>query len=458
MKKIIVLSTILSACGSSGSKNEPLISTRPVNTSPIPTPKPSQTTSPEPDLNKRIQHRPAWLSPEWADDTFILSGGEPGNWGIWPEEVPAAEDLYRYFEGVRSKKNWDVTIKHGVKPAKYLELPKTPDGIEWVDATGGQIPGFEKLRPVLSEMTKRCPSLAREDLQAPLQVVWATEKDLFGSGQFFPNDVFIRWEKGRVTLDANTNLRPSIKIRAEYLKVYGDGSTGGWKWPKQTFTEITGGKTYADGGYTFFAIDQTFAHEYGHFLLQAWALNNGRSNLQSQYFAEGWAEFFKAVCWGDLQDNPEWVKSQIDFETRHGELPFAGMEKLYKEANHRFSRSNEYMLDSIGNLITVEAHNGTYEPDVMLQAGLLALESVKGRQLRDYPVISPIDGLLADSPHWTDSESFARPEIFDDVPVVITRSEWLRNFCPAYESLGKSCGHMRKVIEADAEGLERDEW
>jgi hypothetical protein len=33
MKKIIVLSTILSACGSSGSKNEPLISTRPDNKS-----------------------------------------------------------------------------------------------------------------------------------------------------------------------------------------------------------------------------------------------------------------------------------------------------------------------------------------------------------------------------------------------------------------------------------------
>ncbi len=460
MKKILVLSAIISACGSSSSsKNEPTVSNRPIIPTTPPRPAPTTTPLPEPDPNKRIKFIPDARSPEWSDSFFMLSGGEPGNFGILPSEVAAAESLFRFWEGIRNNGVWNETITHGFIPKEYLSnLPKTPNNILWEDATNGKILGFDKVKAVIPELINRCPSLLDAKLQAPLKVIWSTEKETPFAGRFFSNFVVLRWERNRVTYAANGNLFPSLHIRAEFIRDYGNGHWDGWKWPKQTFKEQTGGKSWADGGISVKALDQTFAHEYGHFLIQAWALNNGKSLTQSQYFAEGWAEFFKTLCWGNMHDNPAWIKAQIDFETEYGRVPFSEMEDDYRESNHRFARGSEYDLDSIGDLITWEMHNKQHDPDTMFRAGLLALNAVKGRRIVTYPVVSPLDGLLADSPHWSDGESFARPEISGDSPVVITRAEWLRNFCNAYESLGKSCGHMRKIIEADAEGLERDEY
>lgn len=459
MKKIIALSVIVSACGSSNSGNDskPVYppSDRPINPNPSPTPLPK----PEPLPGQRIKYKPTWLSAEWSDSVYYLThGGEPGNYGILPGEEPIADSMFRYFEGIRAF--WKTSVNHGVVPYEYLQsTPKTPDGIIWTDGTGGKIPGFEKLRPVLGEMTTRCPSLADPTLQAPLEVVWADNDTIRASGQFWNTWFSLTWESDSVRIDANMNAVPKINVRAEYIKDYGNGFVDGYKYPKQTFKEITGGKSWAEGGYTWKSIDQTLAHEYGHFLIQAWAYNHGRSNIQSQWFAEGFAEFVKINCRGFFYDDPSWIQNEIRMNTPwDGGLPFSNMEDIYRKSDHRFSRESEYDLDSLGDLISWESYNNRFEPDIMLKAGILALESMKGRAISSYPVSSPIDGVLTDRSPWANSQDFNRPEIANDVPMILTRSEWLENFCDAYESLGKTCGHMRKVIEADAEGLRRDEW
>lgn len=464
MKSLIYLCLTVSvsfACDSSkgGGSSSPV---SPGPQKPIavkPTPSPGLT----PDPTKRYQYRPAWLSGEWRRDEWFIGVEEKnGEKGIYPGEEPIADSLYRFWEGIRG--SWTKSIKHGSIPKEYLSLvPKTPDGIEWIDATGGidspPIPGFEKLKGVLPEMYKRCPSLLRPDLQAPLQVVWATEDIILSPGQFLDNFLSLSNEEGEVKLHALTTLKPMLRVRAEWVKDYGNGSWDGWRWPKQTFKEQTGGKSYGEDGFASFSIDETFAHEYGHFLVQAWAMNHGRSNIQSQHFSESFAELVRTLCWGGFQDRPAWVKSSIDYETGGGRWePFSTAVETYKNADHRFAHGSEYNLDSLDDLITWEAYNGRYEPDLLFQAAILSLDGMEGVALSDYPVTSPIDGVLTDRSPWAHANAYTFDAIRLDVPKILTKQEFLRGFCKAYESLGRSCDIIKPIISAEAEGLERDEW
>jgi hypothetical protein len=368
--------------------------------------------------------------------------------------------MFRYWEAVRA--NWTTSLDGGVIPTEYLEkVPKSPDGILWVDNTKGKIQGYEKLKTTLSEMQTRCPSLLRPDLQAPLRVVWAKQDDIYAPGQFFPLWIGLRWDTERkaVKLAANTNFRPSLYVRAEWVKDYGNGSWDGWKWPNQTFKEQTGGKSYGDGGFTVFSVDQTFAHEYGHFLLHAWALNHGRSNTQTQWFAEGFAELFRTVCWGGFQDRPSWIKSTMDYELIDG-VPFPGWPKTYRMADHRRVRQNEYSLLSLEKLLTWLAYKGEYNPDKVFQAMLLMLERMQGDFVTDYPVTSPVDGVLTDTAPWTNTLNFQYPAVRADAPRLWVRSEFVGGICQALKDVGagSSCDDVIEVLKADQEGLKKDEW
>lgn len=444
MKKITAMALVLSACGPSSPKEEITPpSDRPIN--PIVTPTPIQ--SPKPLPGQRFKYRPAWLSAEWSDNAYFISGGEPGNTGILPGEEPIADSIFRYWEAVRS--NWSKTINVGLTPKEYLQ--KTPSGFDqivWTDKTDGKIQGFEKLKVTLSEMQTRCPQLSDKSLQAPLEVVWATEKETFAPGQFSSNRPWLLFEKDRVAFDANTNSRPLLNVRAEWIRDMGNGYSYGWKWPDQTFKEQTGGKAYADGGFAEKSVDETFAHEFGHYIVQAWALNYGRSNLQSQHFAEGFAELFRTVCWGGPQDNIKWVANDITSTN----MP-RGRIKTYQKSDHRFSRSGEYALDSLGDVISWKQSKGEYDTAEFFGAMLKTLEDMQGRIIRDYPVISPVDGILTDTAPWTNSSNFVFPQIKNDAPMMLTRQEFVEKFCDNYD-----CGDIKDLLLADAEGLRRDEW
>jgi hypothetical protein len=361
--------------------------------------------------------------------------------------MPVADSIYRFWEAVRA--NWTTTINVGITPKEYLaNIPSGFDQIVWIDKTQGKIQGFEKLKPVLDEMAVRCPQIKDKDLSAPLQVVWATENETLSPGQFSANDPSLSFEKDRVAFTANLNSRPWLNVRAEWFKDMGNGYSYGWRWPNQTFREQTGGKSWADGGVAIKSIDQTFAHEFGHFIVQAWAFNNGRSNIQSQYFAEGFAELFRTVCWGGPQDNLQWVASEV----RSSDMPTGWLE-TYRNSNHRFSKGSEYDLNSLSDIISWKQYKGEYKTAEFFGAMLKTLGQMEGRIIRNYPVISPVDGILAEAAPWTDSSNFRFPQIKNDAPMMLTRQEFVERFCDNYD-----CGEIKDLILADAEGLRRDEW
>lgn len=443
---LIILGNLSISCGSSSGKKStdpaPTVPTRPIS---IPVTPP---TSPTLDAEERVKYKPSWLSPEWESDTYFLSGGEFGNFGILPGEEDIADSMYRYWEGVRS--NWNKDLKHGVIPEAYLT--KVSDEIEWVDGTEGKIQGFEKLKAVLPEMKSRCPSLDQDMFRAPLRVLWGRENDSPNTGRMYATaDVHLDFDQSenRKTIRSNTNLRPILVVRAEWPKRGPQGDLIGYEWPKQTFKEITGGKSYSDGAFTSYSVDETFAHEYGHFLMQAIALNTGRSKVQTQKFSEFFAEAFRTLCWGGSQDNPDWVpwNYKSDFGSN-----YENRMDTYLNSYGRF-RNAEYAMYSFDSFLTHEAHFGRYDTDKIFKAMVETILSMKGRIVNDYPAIDPSNGdvLLSYAP-WSAFDVY--PLVKDDPAVMFTRQEFLDRFCDHYE-----CDEKPKALmKAEAEGLKKYEW
>lgn len=445
MKKILPVVAILTACGPSSSNHVTAPtppSDRPVNPRPAPSPIPTATPLP----GQRIQHHPN--NQLWASGSYFITGGEPGNYGILPGEEAIADSIYMFWESVRA--SWSQSLNHGFIPTDYLEkVPSGLDDIVWTDKTHGKIPGFEKLKVTLSEMHERCPQLADKRLQAPLEVVWATENETKAPGQFFGNNPRLRWERDRIAFAANLNSRPQLNVRAEWFKDMGNGYSYGWRWPDQTFKEQTGGKSYAEGGVASKTLDETFAHEYGHFLVQAWALNNGRSTLQSQWFSESFAEIFRAVCWGDILDNREWVDGEV--KRKFSGSSFDIWLKSYENWNHRFTPTAEYTLGSIGDVITDKMSRGEYKPAEMFQAMLDTLSDMQGLMIDTYPVKSTFDdSVLMNRTPWSLD---TMPSIIKDTPKLWTRQEFLLALCNRLD-----CGKVKPLVVAEAEGLKRDEY
>lgn len=434
---------LVSACRPSthGTDNAAIpVSAKPINSEPSPSPKPLP--------GQRIQYQPGWIASFWSTGSYFMTGGEPGNYGILPGEETIADSVYRFWESVRS--NWSQSLNHGFIPTDYLTLmPSGFNHIVWTDKTQGQIQGFEKLKTTLSEMQTRCPQLSDKALQAPLEVVWATENETAAPGQFFGNNPLTRFERDRTTFSANLNARPKLNVRAEWFRDMGKGYSYGWRWPDQTFKEQTGGKSWEEGGVATKTLDETFAHEYGHFVLQAWALNHGRNTLQSQWFAESWAELFRAVCWGDIRDNKEWVADEINRKLAGS--AFEVWLTSYQNWPHRVTASAEYTLGSIGDVITYKMSRGEYKPEEMFQSMLDALPDMLGVVIYDYPVKSTYDGsmLLSRAPWSLDS----LPSILRDAPRLWTRQEFLPAFCRRYD-----CGKAGPLVDAEAKGLLMDEY
>lgn len=449
MKKIVLLALLISACSDSkSSRVKPVI---PVDRPAVSYPEPSQgkTNSPEPskDHNERFKYSPAWLSPEWDKGTFFVGDEGPGGFGIRPGEEPIADSMFRYFEAIRE--NWAVSLNHGYVPTEYLS--RVPSDVLWTDATGGKVPGFGKLKSTLDEMRSRCPSILDGSLLAPLEVVWATEKETELSGQFFQNWVKIRWNEG-VKLTANTMLRPKLLVRAEYPRRDLTGKLTGYVYPNQTFREQSGGLSYADGGHVLWSVDETFAHEYGHYIIQAWALNNGRGMLQTEWFAEGWAELFKTVCWGGWSDNLDAAMENVE-KNRVDGVPYQRRAEDYRTLVRGFSRGEQYMMLSLDDLIALQRAQGVFNPDAMFRAMVKTLGQMKGRFVDRYPVVSPIDGVLKDYAPWSTWDSYGHKEVRTDKGLLWTRGEFIELLCENYD-----CGEAEYIIKKDAEGLRVNEW
>lgn len=413
-----------------------------------PEPKPTITPTPDPPVDNPdgfTKYCPESEIKWWGDSACFPN--------IKKSEIPEADDYFRWFEA--TWKAWDKSVVVDHSPKLYLEKrPSAPDHIEYIDDTRGAIPGFEKLKAVFPEMLKRCPSMAEPRFKAPLLVRWKDSSAPGTAGAF--EQVSTRLSDnpdGSFSPSAPLILSSWIEIKGEYRKS-GDPLNGGtgYAFPKQTFLERTGGKSWAEGGYSTFSLDQTFSHEYGHFLIYAWAMNNGRSAIQSFMFSEFVAELIRSICWGDVMENPNWIKSYLESTYSASDpKPFISSENSYLNVSRR-GQSLNYALYSLEKLIVWQKYKGTFQSDAMFRAIFATMETMTGRIVKDYPAYSSTDGALL-TPLLPWSRAIDNKAILEKAPMMFTRQEFLEKFCDHYP-----CGELDYLVKADAEGNRKTEW
>ncbi|MFW7382412.1 MAG: hypothetical protein ACOH5I_26680 [Oligoflexus sp.] len=399
MKKLFIASlALLSACGTRSSSNGPA-SSPPYNTPTIP------IVPPVGERDTIFRYQPDFLRYDWKYSEFA---------DLPKNLVPAADDLYRYWESWRDY--WATDLDHGYVPKTYLEMiPSGLKNIRYVDLTEGETPGFDKMPTVIENAFKRCPILNDPKLQAPLEVRWGRSEDVSSEGRFFRQYLRVFEDEGSIKIRSNSQFYPAILIRSSDSEEFRD---------------------------------RTMVHEYGHFLHQAWSLNHGRSMVQSYEFSEFFAELVRHLCWGSVLEKPGVASQTLEQTTRYGR-PFDSFYDPYKKEPPP-SPLSPYNLKSLEKLIMWEIHNDRFHPDAMLRAALETLSRMRGRKLDSYPVYDGFDGsFLANAP-WSADDSKAA---LNDQAVMFTRSEFLELFCDNY-----ACGELEYLIAADAEGKRKLEW
>ncbi|MDQ3234286.1 MAG: hypothetical protein M3Q07_20960 [Pseudobdellovibrionaceae bacterium] len=441
----LILVTIGCGGSKSGSSPRPSQINPGANVSPTATPTPTPGALIE-DQESYTRYCPPSADPAvWGADTCFPN--------IKRSEIPAADDYFKWFEA--SWKAWDTSLVLDHTPKLYLQTrPAAPDHIEFIDDTKGAVPGIEKLKGVFPEMLKRCPSMAEGRFKAPLIVRWKDSSAPGTSGAFQSIET-------QLNDNPDGSFRPVapliwsgwIEIKGEYKKS-GDPLNGGsgYSFPKQTFLEKTEGKSWAEGARALYSLDQTFSHEYGHFLAYAWAVNNGRSPIQSFMFSEFLAELIRSVCWGDVMDDPTWMNSYIDSNyTPTDAKPFISSESSYRDVSRR-GQSLNYALYSLEKLIVWQKYHGIFDSDRMFRAIFDTMEAMTGRIIKEYPAFSSTDAALL-TPLLPWSRAIDNKGIIEKAPMMFTRQEFLEKFCEHYP-----CGELEYLVKADAEGNRKTEW
>lgn len=397
---------------------------------------------------------------EYCPDTNFEWIRKPCFRDIRPDQKEVAKDFFTWFE--KSYENWSSDLNTGFRPSLYLSSePKAPDNIKYVDDTNGLVPGIEKLKTIIPEMAKRCPTITDGWYQAPLEVRWKDRNASGTAGNYEGIGTSLRENSSNVALpfapipDWGLYGAPVINIKGEFVRPA--NTPKGWygyQYPVQLFREKTGGKTYQEGGRDpdYKALDEAFSHEYGHFLTNAWQINNGRSTIESYMFSEMVAEMVRMLCWGDVSDDRQWLNSVYgDRFQDTSRKPFEIDEQTYPTINRRFFDSN-YVLYSMSSLIYWEKYHNRLIPDRMFRAIFSTMASMKGRVIKDYPALDRTSGeVLTKLLPW--ARSMDNPAVLQNPPVMFTRQEFLENFCNFYE-----CGELKSLVEADAEGTRKTEW
>lgn len=405
MKKFIVASVALASLSACGSRNsDEGFSSSPPYTHP-PTIPIVPPVVPDFDQDDEIifRYQPAFLKYDWIFSEFAEM----------PRELaPAADDLYRFWESWR--KSWGVDLNHGHVPETYLSMiPRAPEHIRYVDNTNGDIPGLDKMPIVLKKAFERCPSLNESELHAPLEVRWSPDKDIVYQGRFFEHYLKLTDENG-LKLRSNSQFYPAISIKASESE------------------EVR---------------NETFIHEYGHFIQHAWSLNSGRSMVQSHEYAEFIAELVRHLCFGSILEKPGYASKSVEQGSWYGQ-PFDSFFESFKTPGTP-NPHMPYSLGSVEKLIMWEIHNYRLEPNEMFKSMIKTILQMKGRKLDSYPAHDMYGNFLSRAPWASDDSEIA----LKDQPVMFTRSEFLELFCNNYD-----CNEMEYLIAAEAEGKAKAEW
>jgi hypothetical protein len=415
-----------------------------INPSPVPSPSPRPEPSPAPDPDSYTRYCPSAADPAvWGDGACFPN--------IKRSEIPAADDYFLWFEATWKAWNKSLILEHTPKIFLKTKTP-APDHIEYIDETKGSVPGVEKLKAVIPEMLQRCPSMADERFKAPLIVYWRSNDFPGTAGNFQSIETQLNdTPEGDFYPAAPLIWSSWINVKGEYVKPANTPKGwDGYKWPEQTFLEQTGGKSWAAGGRSLSSLDQTFSHEYGHFIAYAWSLNTGRSPIQSYMFSEMLAELVRVVCWGDVIDDPVWTKDDAEREASRPK-PYETDESNYRNVSRRW-RSHNYKLYSLEKLIIWQTYKGIFDSDKFFRAIWDTMEAMTGRIIKDYPAYSSYDGeLLTPLLPW--SRAIDNKAIIEKAPMMFTRQEFLEKFCDHYP-----CGELEYLLEADAEGNRKTEW
>ena len=278
-----------------------------------------------------------------------------------------------------------------------------------------------KLEPLWEEFYRRCVSLNHSQFKAPLEVVWL-DRDVPGEKGYYENDVLGVYVPPSVNVrvdPTDESFLSAIFVSKHRLRIWGEKKRH-WHYPNQTHFEIYGydrrdTPAKAESGHS---VDGTFAHEIGHHLFSAWAMNNGKSQLTSYHFSEGMAELFKDICYGGQRESPHWLEQ------------FSSEEDMVKSAQNIWPLGFIYFADEVRDLIGYEKKLERLDPGKMFDAMIATWENMKGRRIKCVPERFNYPSRCT----WeTPNPIWLHPKPEDHSPLAFTRGEFAELFCDYYD-------------------------
>lgn len=415
---------MIASCDSKGSgsnSSNPPVITKPKPKPPKPQPKPDPDPKPEDEVLRLYE-------PYFSPLTATM-------YELKKSDVPIVDDFFRYQQGIAL--NWDKTRYSDHIPSTYLSL-WNPDEILYVDETGGEVKGIEKLEVARLDMLEKFPILSLPEYNAPVEVIW-TQLDTKAKGLYKATQIFLGESVEYNPEPEYSTIFYGSLFQTFNQKIWIYGKNSLWDFPKQTVAERAGVS----------GIDMTLIHEWGHHLSYAIDINLGRSNYQTWQFTESWAETFRYVVFGSRLDKAEILENE--YQELLWEL--GGEHKQLKNPRNPPYSGEQYFILSMEKCIAHEKYHAKFDPNTFLEALIEAYKRIEGRKLdlNPYPVTF-LDSGFAQAP-WGGAGFKDNRRINKMQPLLVTRAEFLRRFLEVYD-----CGLANEFIEADIEGMEKFEW
>ncbi|MFK7827962.1 MAG: hypothetical protein AB8G05_27685 [Oligoflexales bacterium] len=363
---------------------------------------------------------------------------------IYEEEKPLIDDLMKYLEASYESK--DKGVYHGHIPESFVNQKFD---ITWVDKTGGELDVKFKLMRVFDRINARCPGVT--DTMLPLEVhvvkadkgVWTKNMAIYSSNSEIKYGSYQGKDDVILTLGG---IKPVITIKGDHytedLSYFGQGNQTSLEEKGYYDWDVPVGKERPRWG-----IDNVFAHEVGHHFISSWIVKNGYHDLQSKFFGEYIADFFRGVCYGNIEESPRiqvwrseyllWHKAECRTlglfcdEIDHYPYKYHGPREVVRHYMHPHYNPN--LDEFIGN----EKFLKRFDSAETWKAVQATLASMTGDKAGCFPYEkNPNEECM-----WQivqDGQSNQE----ENKPLIWTKREFLQKFCDHYP-----CGHAEKFFQ-----------